>query len=94
MQENASSSEELASTSEELASQATAMREDVKFLKTGRRVPTSSRTPSQERSLERTPARPASRKALPPRPAEAAPAKGVKITLDSKDKEDDEFERY
>lgn len=95
VQENASSSEELASTSEELASQATAMLEDVNFLKTGRRTAKAKETHKDKGAfVQPRDSRTVSTKALPQHSFEATSSKGAKISLEGKDKEDDEFERY
>jgi methyl-accepting chemotaxis protein len=96
VQENASSSEELASTSEELAGQAVTMRDAVVFLKMGRRekvqpAPANGKAAYSEAGHARQGKINGPKQHLPL--PNHNPSRGVKISLEGPDPEDDDFER-
>ena len=99
IQENASSSEEMASTAEEISAQTVAMRDEVSFLKTGKRGGAEEQgEPDRVRKASGAPHRAAGAVHRAPGAPEAPRAKPesarTAITVVKHDSEDDEFERF
>lgn len=99
IQENASSSEEMASTAEEISAQTVAMRDEVSFLKTGKRDATEG--PVEQEHVRKAhgsaPKAPgtARKTSGPSETARARPESArTAITVVAHDAEDDEFERF
>jgi len=99
IQENASSSEEMASTAEEISAQTVAMRDEVSFLKTGKRGGADEQgEPDRVRKATGATHRAAGAVHRAPGAPEAPRAKPesarTAITVVKHDSEDDEFERF
>jgi len=95
IQENASGSEEMASTAEEIATQTMAMRDEVIFLKTGRRSGAEAAPAPVATVARKAPvaAKPAAKPVAKPAEAKPRGAKTAIVPL-ARDAEDDEFERF
>ena len=101
IQENASGSEEMASTAEEIAAQTMAMRDEVTFLKTGRRTGAvaapaaagKARAADKRAEPKAAAAKPTSKPVARPADSKPRSAKTAIVPL-SRDAEDDEFERF
>ncbi|HPG85096.1 MAG TPA: methyl-accepting chemotaxis protein, partial [Spirochaetales bacterium] len=95
IQENASGSEEMASTAEEISAQTMAMRDEVVFLKTGRRSGAEAAPAPVATVARKAPvaAKPAAKPVAKPAEAKPRGAKTAIVPL-ARDAEDDEFERF